>query len=157
MSSIKGIAFKKNSGKNLRIGIVKAHWNSAVTDNLLAGCVESLLKSGVKRKNIFVVEVPGSFELPLGAKHLIKTKKVHVVVAIGCLLKGETKHFDNVADATAHGLMRIMLDTDTPVLFGVLPCLNEQQAIARSTGENNEGIRWGFSAVEMGLLKKKKN
>lgn len=156
MASIKGIQYKKINGKNVRIGIVHARWNNTITDKLLAGCLQSLTDAGVNKKNIFVIDVPGAWELPLGAKQLIKNKKIDVVIALACLLKGETLHFEYVSEVTAHGLMRVMLDTDTPVIFGVLPCLNEKQAIARSTGNNNHGLGWGLTAVEMAALQKTK-
>ena len=99
---------------------------------------------------------PGAFELPLGAQRLIKNKKVDAVVTLGCLYKGETLHFEYATEAPAHGLMRVGLDTGKPVVFGVLPCLNEKQAQARSSGDNNHGYGWGMTAVEMALSGKTK-
>lgn len=156
MASIKGIHYKKINGKNVRIGIVHARWNNTITDQLLAGCLQSLTGAGVSKKNIFIIDVPGAWELPLGAIQLIKNKKVDVVVALACLLKGETLHFDYVSEATAHGLMHVMLDTNTPVIFGVLACQDEKQAIARSTGDNNHGFGWGLTALEMAAVRKTK-
>lgn len=148
----KKIPFPKMNGKNLKIGIVAGRWNENIIESLLEGALTALAECGVNKKNIFVVRVPGAFELPLGAQQLIKRKKVDAVIALGCLYKGETLHFEYVTEATAHGLMRVGLDTGKPVIFGVLPCLNEKQAIARSTGENNHGYGWGLTAVEMAQL-----
>jgi 6,7-dimethyl-8-ribityllumazine synthase len=113
--------------------------------------------SAVKAKNITCIEVPGAYELPFAARHLIKSKKkFDAIVVLGCLIKGETMHFEYIADAVAHGLMELNVDEDIPVVFGVLTCLNEKQAHDRAFGKNNHGISWGHTAVEMGLLKKKK-
>ena len=152
----KGIAFPKLAGKNLKIGIVVARWNAHITENLRSGCEVALAGAGVSKKNVFVQEVSGSFELPVAVQNLLKTKKVDAVVAIGCLIKGETAHFEYLSDATINGLMRVSLDTGKPVVAGVLTCLNEKQAVARSTGDNNHGYGWGMTALEMALLTKKK-
>lgn len=146
------IRFPKMNGKNLKIGIVAARWNAEIVDSLLEGTLKALAECGVSRKNIFITRVPGAFELPLGAQRLIKTKKVQAVVALGCLFKGETMHFEYASEATSYGLMRVGLATGKPVVFGVLPCLNEKQAVARSSGENNHGYGWGMTAVEMALF-----
>ena len=152
----KGIAFPKLAGKNLKIGIVVARWNAHITENLRYGCEVALEGAGVSKKNVFVQEVSGSFELPVAVQNLLKTKKVDAVVAIGCLIKGETAHFEYLSDATINGLMRVSLDTGKPVVAGVLTCLNEKQAVARSTGDNNHGYGWGMTALEIAILTKKK-
>ncbi len=152
----KGITFPKLAGRNLKIGIVVARWNAHITENLRSGCELALAGAGVVKKNIFIVEAPGSFELPCATQHLIKSKKVDAVIAIGCLIKGETMHFEYLSDATINGLMRVGLDTGKPVVAGVLTCLNEKQAVARSTGDNNHGYGWGLTALEMALLTKRK-
>lgn len=150
------IDFAKLQGKKLKIGVVVACWNYEITSSLAVGCLEALQKAGLQRKNVIVCEAPGSFELPLMSQQLFKKHKVDAVVVLGCLIKGETMHFEYIADATAHGLMRVGLDTGKPVVFGILTCLNEKQAKARSTGENNHGYGWGMTAVEMALQIKKK-
>lgn len=147
-------SFSKLNGSGLRIGIVRARWNNEIPTSLLEGCKEALLKTRVKKQNITVIEVPGCFEIPFAAKNLIKSrKKYDAVIALGCLIKGETMHFEYIADAVANGLMELNLNEKAPVIFGVLTCLNEKQALARSRGENNHGIGWGYTAVEMGLFK----
>ncbi len=150
---MKKISFSQMDGSNLRIGIVVARWNSAITKKLLDGCIQALEHSQVKKDNITIVEVPGSFELPFAAKQLANKNDIDVVVCIGLLIKGETVHFEYISEAVSKGIMDINTLADTPVIFGVLTCLTEEQAIARSTGENNHGYGWGKSAVEMGLLK----
>lgn len=146
--------FSKLNGAGLRIGIVRARWNGEITSSLLDGCKQALLETGVKEKNVTVIDVPGCYEVPFAVKTLIKSKrKYDAVIALGCLIKGETMHFEYIAEAVSHGLMELNLNEKTPVVFGVLTCLNEKQALARSRGENNHGIGWGYTAVEMGLLK----
>lgn len=150
----KGIEFKKLDGSNLKIGLVKARWNSAVTDVLFAKCKEALLDSGVKEKNIIVYEVPGSYEVNFGAIKMIKEEKPDAVVCLGCLIKGETMHFEYIAEAVTQGITRLNIETGVPVIFGVLTCLTEEQAARRSSGEKNHGYEWGLSAIEMALLRK---
>lgn len=91
----------------------------------------------------------------MGAKLLAETGKFDAIICVGCLIKGETMHFECIAQASSSGIMGVQLEYATPCLFGVLTVLNKQQAIDRSTGQCNEGLSWGTSAVEMGLLKKK--
>ena len=147
---MKGISFSSNiDGSNKTIGIAVARWNSEVTHALLQSAKQALLDAGVKEDRIIVREVPGSFELPHAAARLAKDPEMDAVIAIGCLIKGETMHFEYIADAVAGGLMRLNIEGDTPVIFGVLTCLTEQQAVDRSSGDNNHGYGWGQSALEM--------
>lgn len=156
----KGISFSKLNAKNLKVGIVISRWNSQIVDGLLEGCQRALTEAGVSKKNIVSLDVPGSFELPFAAQKIIRQmpgqKKVDVVVVLGCLIKGETRHDEYIGLAVNQGIMRVGLDSGVPVVFGVLTCETEKQAIARSTGDNNHGYFWGKTGVEMGLLKKKK-
>ncbi|PIR75524.1 MAG: 6,7-dimethyl-8-ribityllumazine synthase [Candidatus Magasanikbacteria bacterium CG_4_9_14_0_2_um_filter_42_11] len=154
---MKEIHFEKIEGKGLKIGIVVARWNSAVTYPLRDACIKALEDAGVETDHVFVQDVPGSYEVVYGAKHLIEQKHVDAVVAIGCLIKGETMHFEYIAEAVSQGLMTLNTDTSVPVIFGVLTCLTEEQATARSKGENNHGYAWGQSAIEMANLKNAKN
>jgi 6,7-dimethyl-8-ribityllumazine synthase len=150
----KGISFGKRDGSKLRIGIVKTEWNETIVENLFLSCRQALLDTGVLEKQITIIDVPGSFELPMGAKILAKKKKFDAIICLGVLIKGDTMHFEYIAEAVSHGLMTVGLESSTPVIFGVLTCLNEEQAIVRATGENNHGYWWGKSAVEMALIKK---
>ena len=109
--------------------------------------------SWVKPSNTFTTYVPGSFELPVTAKLLAASKRVDVIICLGCLIKGDTMHFEYIAEATAQGLMKVSVDSFIPCIFGVLTVLDKDQAIKRSTGDTNEGVHWGKSAVEMGLAR----
>lgn len=146
---MKGISFPAVNGSNVSIGIVRARWNDHITSALYDGARKALHESGVHEDNIVVAEVPGAFELPHAARELAKKHTVDAIIAIGCLVKGETMHFEYIADAVSNGLMRLNTDGDVPVIFGVLTCLTEAQALARSTGKNNHGYGWGLSAVAM--------
>ncbi|OIO19600.1 MAG: 6,7-dimethyl-8-ribityllumazine synthase [Candidatus Magasanikbacteria bacterium CG_4_9_14_0_2_um_filter_41_10] len=151
---MKEISFEKINGSGLKIGVVVARWNSAVTYPLRDACLQALKDAGVEKEHIFVQDVPGSYEVVYGAKHLIEQKHVDAVVAIGCLIKGATMHFEYIAEAVSQGIMKLNTETSVPVIFGVLTCLTEEQAISRSTGDNNHGYAWGQSAIEMASLKK---
>ncbi len=139
-------------GSKLKIGIAVSRWNEAITSLLLQSCRQALLDSGLDEDNIMEQKVPGSYELVFAAKYLIEAKAVDAVVAIGCLIKGETPHFEYLAGAVSKGIMDLNIQCRKPVIFGVLTCLNEEQARTRSSGENNHGYDWGKSAVEMALL-----
>ena len=114
---------------------------------------ESLLSCNVKEANIHRIITPGAFELPVAAKFLAATKKYDAIICLGCLIKGETMHFEYISQATSSGVMQVGLNHSIPCLFGVLTVLSKEQAIKRSTGDTNEGLSWGRSAVEMGLLR----
>eukprot|EP00916_Digyalum_oweni_P010183 GHVL01017070.1.p1 GENE.GHVL01017070.1~~GHVL01017070.1.p1 ORF type:complete len:156 (+),score=32.65 GHVL01017070.1:43-510(+) len=130
--------------------IIKANWNKKITKSLKEGVMESLKKNNIK--NIINVESPGAYELPM-ISQLYAHAGADVIIAIGCLIKGETRHFEYISDAVSHGLMKVQLESRVPVIFGVLTVLNEKQAIARSSGEDNHGLMWGDAAVEMFRLK----
>jgi len=146
---MKGIKFTKINGQGKKIAIIKARWNSDFTESLKDGAFVTLLQNGVSESDIIIREVPGAFELPFEASKIISTEKPDAVVCLGVLIKGETMHFEYIAEAVAHGIMRLNLTTGTPVIFGVLACLNEAQAKSRSIGDNNHGISWALSALEM--------
>ena len=150
----KGIEFTNIRGENLKISIVVARWNNDVTGVLLDECKKSLLEAGVADEDISINEVPGSFELVYGAAHAIKEYSPDAVIAIGCLVKGETMHFEYIAEAVSNGLAQLNAAGDVPVIFGVLTCLSEEQARERSAGEKSHGRGWALSAIEMGRLSK---
>eukprot|EP00455_Lapot_gusevi_P019037 TRINITY_DN2049_c0_g1_i2.p1 TRINITY_DN2049_c0_g1~~TRINITY_DN2049_c0_g1_i2.p1 ORF type:complete len:163 (+),score=50.03 TRINITY_DN2049_c0_g1_i2:52-540(+) len=152
----KGVEIPQLNGAGLRVGIARTRWNASVIDALVSGCREALGQCQVT--DIVEVVVPGSYELPLAAKHLIESRQVDAVVCIGCLIKGETMHFEYICEAVTQGIMRLNLDTGVPVIFGVLACLNEEQAMARAgltPNGHNHGVDWGQTAVEMALLLEK--
>ena len=136
-----------------RFALVVSRFNSFITDRLLAGAVDALEAAGAGAENITVVHVPGSFEIPLTAKKLAAGGGVDAVVAIGCVLRGETAHFDYVAGEVARGVQLAQLDTGIPVIFCVLTCDTLEQAIDRAgLKSGNKGYDAGLAAVEMANL-----
>lgn len=121
--------------------------------NLVDGAKRALEECNVDPDNIFETSVPGSFELPIAAKFLAMSKSVDAIICAGVLIKGDTMHFEYICDATAKGIMNVGVQTNVPVVFGVLTCLDEDQVIRRSCGDNNHGYDWGKTAVEMALLR----
>lgn len=133
-----------------KIGIVVADWNPEVTEALLAGAQAALLQAGVKKRHIDVTHVPGSFELPLGAQRLAEQKSIDGVIALGCVIQGETPHFDYICQAAAQGIMQVSLVTGKPVAFGVLTTSNHQQAIERAGGKfGNKGEEAAVTVLRM--------
>ena len=142
--------FEFSSAQITKIGIVVSEWNDHITDSLLNGAKESLLEHGVLEKNILVKYVPGSFELPLGAKWMLEETNVNAVICIGCIIQGETRHFDFIAQAVADGIMKVGLEYSTPVIFSVLTCNNMEQAEDRAGGKHgNKGVEGAISALKM--------
>ena len=142
--------FEFSSAKNTRIGIVVSEWNDRITDSLLKGAKECLLDHGVPECNILVERVPGSFELPLGAKWMLEKSNVDAVICIGCIIQGETRHFDFIAQAVADGIMNVGLEFSKPVIFSVLTCNNMEQAEDRAGGKHgNKGVEGAVSALKM--------
>lgn len=137
----------------MRIGIIRTRWNQEHVGNLVAGIRTALKESKVAEENIFETSVPGSFELPLAARFLALSGTVDAIICCGVLIKGDTMHFEFIADAVAKGIMNIGIQTSTPCVFGVLTCLTEEQVKARSSGKSNHGYDWGKTAVEMALLR----
>ena len=132
--------------KGLRFAIVVARFNSGITEKLLAGAQEALTKAGAK--SVQVLWVPGAFELPFAAKKLAKA--FDAIVALGAVIRGETPHFDFVAGAAAQGVQQVMLETGTPVAFGVLTTNTLAEAEARAGGaQGNKGYDAAMTAIEM--------
>ena len=138
-------------GKSFCIAIVVSEWNDSITNNLLKGAFSVLEGAGVKKKNIVVKFVPGSYELALGAQSLLKSiKKLDAIICLGSIIQGETKHFDFICNAAAQGIMNVGLSFNKPVIFGVLTDNNMQQAIDRSGGKlGNKGNEAAVSALKM--------
>ncbi len=142
--------------KKVRIGIVVSEWNREVTNALKEGAVTMLRKMEVKEKNIVVEMVPGSFELPLGAQFMAAQKDIDAVIALGCVIQGETRHFDFICDAVAHGIMDVGLTFNMPVAFGVLTTENQKQAMERAGGKlGNKGAEAAETVLKMLLLQTK--
>lgn len=143
-------SFTFKSGKKYNIGIVVSEWNPEVTDSLCHGATELLINQGIPKKNIIIKKVPGSYELPLGAQLLIEEKEVDAVICLGCVIQGETRHFEFICHAVSQNILRLNLDYKTPVIFGVLTTDTMEQALARSGGKHgNKGIEAAVAALKM--------
>jgi 6,7-dimethyl-8-ribityllumazine synthase len=140
----------------LRFGIVVSQFNSFITDRLLAGALDALERAGAGEKQIEIVRVPGSFEIPLVAKKLAATGRFDSIICIGCILRGETSHFDYVASETARGIQLAQLDSGVPMAFCVLTCDTLEQAINRAgLKSGNKGYESALGAIEMARLAQK--
>lgn len=149
-----GIAHQ-DANHSLKIGIAVSEWNQEITANLAEGAIETIKKYGYNDDDIIVRSVPGSFELPLAAAYLIKNHKCDAVVCLGCVIQGDTKHFDYVCSGVTQGIMNVNLEFKTPVAFGLLTTNNQQQAIDRAGGRlGNKGIEAAAAALKMLALKK---
>ena len=144
------------SATGLRFGIVVSRFNSFITERLLAAAVDALERAGATGKDVDVAHVPGSFELPLAAKKMAATGKYDALIAIGCVLRGETTHYDYVSSETARGLQLAQMDTGLPIVFCVLTCDTLEQAIDRAGLKGgNKGFEAGLAAIEMAQLSRK--
>jgi len=133
-----------------RYAVVVARFNPDVTEGLLAGARATLAAAGVSDDRITIVRVPGAFEIPLAARALAATGRFDAVICLGCLIKGDTMHFEYIAEAAAHGIAAAAASTGIPVTFGVLTTLTDEQAIVRSQpGSENKGREATLAAVEM--------
>jgi 6,7-dimethyl-8-ribityllumazine synthase len=142
--------------KDARIGIIVSEWNNEITEALFNGCEKSLKKAGAKNKNLYRLNVPGSFELPSAAKLLVESKKMDAVICLGSIIKGETRHDEFISQAVAKGIMDLNLRYNLPFIFGVLTTENMDQAIDRAGGKHgNKGVEAAFTAIKMIGLKKK--
>jgi len=140
----------------LRFGVVVSQFNNFITDRLLAGALNALERGGADEKQIQVVHVPGSFELPLAAKKMASSGNFDSIICIGCVLRGETSHYDVVVSETARGIQLAQLDTGVPLIFCVLTCDTLEQAIDRAGLKGgNKGYEAGLGAIEMGHLMRK--
>jgi 6,7-dimethyl-8-ribityllumazine synthase len=138
-----------------RFGIVVSEWNDHVTNGLYSGAEAALLDCGALAENIIRWDVPGSFELIYGAKRMIDTQNVDVVIAIGCVIKGETMHFEFVCEGVTQGIKDLNLTGDVPVIFCLLTDNNEQQSIDRSGGKHgNKGTEAAIAAIKMAELRR---
>ena len=144
------------SANDMRFGIVVSEWNDHITGNLLKGAHQTLLDNGAKEDASIVEWVPGSFELPLGAKMMLSLNNVDAEICLGNVIRGETSHFDYVCQGTAMGIKDVSLEYGKPVIFGVLTDDNEQQSIDRSGGKHgNKGDEAAVAAIKMVALRKR--
>lgn len=143
------------NAKDFRFGIVVSEWNNQITDNLLDGALETLMEHGAVSENITTWHVPGSYELIYGSKKM-QEHIVDAVIAIGCVIQGETKHFDFVCEAVSQGIKDLNVMHDTPVIFCVLTDNEIQQSIDRSGGKHgNKGVEAAVAAIKMAVLRQK--
>ncbi len=140
--------------KKTKIAIVVSSFNQEVTGGLLNGALKELQQNGIGEKSVKVIHTPGAFEIPLIAKKLCRSKKYDAVVCLGAVIKGETAHFEYISYAVTRGIMQLNLDYDIPVIFGVLTCYTDEQAVKRSSDdENNKGAEAAKAALEMIRMK----
>ena len=141
-------------GSSLKIGIVVSEWNEEVTAALLEGAKQTLEKYGVSKDNIPVLVVPGSFELPYGARFLADNHTPDAVICLGCVIQGDTRHFDYICQGVTHGITELNLDYNLPFIFGVLTTDTLQQALDRAGGKHgNKGDEAAVTALKMATLR----
>jgi len=152
-SKDKNLSSKTKSDKGLAdkaIGIVWSRWNEEITTSLKSACISTLSENGLSTDNLYVIEVPGAFELPFGAKLLLGQKKLDAVICIGCVIKGETKHDEYINSTVAQTIAMLGLSSGKPVIYGVLTPNTKQQALDRAGGQyGNKGVEAAITAIEM--------
>lgn len=149
--NLSDVRIAKSSGFNqLKFAIVVSEWNDQVTESLYDGAHKTLVEAGVKRDNIERTNVPGSFELSLGAQWMAEKDEIDAVICLGCVIQGETKHFDFICDAVANGITNVGLKYNKPVIFGVLTTDTMKQALDRAGGKHgNKGDEAAATALGM--------
>jgi len=141
--------------KPYKFGIVVSEWNYEITNALKEGALKTLLSNGAEEENIIVKWVPGSFELTLGAQYMTEMTDVDAVICLGCVIQGETRHFDFICDAVAKGITNLNIKYNKPYIFGVLTPNDQQQAADRAGGKHgNKGDEAAVTAIKMLALKK---
>ncbi|MBO8205372.1 6,7-dimethyl-8-ribityllumazine synthase [Prochlorococcus marinus] len=149
------------NASTLKVGIVIARFNDLITNKILSGCLDCLKRHGLdtseSSNQVDIVWVPGSFELPIAAKTLLKKKSYDVVIALGAVIRGETSHYDVVISEASKGIAQVSNENNVPIIFGVLTTDTMQQALERAGIKNNLGWNYGLQAIEMGSLIQKLN
>jgi 6,7-dimethyl-8-ribityllumazine synthase len=137
--------------KNTKIGIVVSDWNNPITDALKEGALAVLKEAGIAENKVIIYAVPGSFELPFGVTMLLDNDDaIDAVICLGCVIQGETRHFEFISQAVANGIMRVSLDYRVPVIFGVLTCDTMEQAQERAGGKHgNKGVEAAYTCLKM--------
>ena len=159
IANVKGLAPKTVQPIDGHVVIVRTRWNESIINALTSGAVAKITECGGTSE---IVEVPGAYEVVYAAKRMIEMKqrkgeKIDAVICIGCLIKGETMHFEYICEAVTQGIMQLNVEGDVPVIFGVLACMSEDQALARAgliEGHHNHGPEWGQSALEMAAIRR---
>jgi 6,7-dimethyl-8-ribityllumazine synthase len=143
------------SAKKMIFGIVVSDWNSEITHALLDGAYKTLIEHGAKEDSILVKHVPGSFELTLGAQFMAEYGDLDAVICLGCVIQGETRHFDFICQSVTHGITELNMNYNIPFVFGLLTTNNMDQAIDRAGGKHgNKGIEAAITAIKMAALQK---
>ena len=149
------------NASTLKVGIVIARFNDLITNKILSGCLDCLTRHGLDTSELSnqvdIVWVPGSFELPIAAKTLMKKKSYDVVIALGAVIRGETSHYDVVISEASKGISQVSNENNVPIIFGVLTTDTMQQALERAGIKNNLGWNYALQAIEMGSLIKNLN
>ena len=149
------------NASTLKVGIVIARLNDLITNKILSGCLDCLKRHGLDTSELSnqvdIVWVPGSFELPIAAKTLMKQKSYDVVIALGAVIRGETSHYDVVISEASKGISQVSNENNVPIIFGVLTTDTMQQALERAGIKNNLGWNYALQAIEMGSLIKNLN
>ena len=144
------------SAEGMRFAVVAARWNAVITDRLLDGALDALLRSGAKRADIQIVRVPGAWEVPAAARSIAEQKKVDAIVTLGCLIRGETAHYEAIYNEVSRGIGQSQQETGIPHGFGVLTCESLEQALNRAgIKAGNKGFEAAAAAIEMVSLKRK--
>ena len=134
-------------------GIVVSEWNNEITDTLAQGAVDTLLNHGVAEEDIYLKRVPGTFELSLGAQFMAEYTDTDAIICIGCVIRGETPHFDYICQGVTQGITSVNLEYNLPVIFGVLTTDNLEQAQERAGGKHgNKGVEAAITAIKMAIL-----
>ncbi|HBG7071924.1 6,7-dimethyl-8-ribityllumazine synthase [Clostridioides difficile] len=140
-------------GKDLKIGIINSRFNEFITSKLLSGAEDCLLRHDVSPENIEIVWVPGAFEIPLVAQKMAKSGKYDAIICLGCVIRGATSHYDYVCSEVSKGIAKVSLDSELPVIFGIVTTENIEQAIERAgTKVGNKGYDCAMNALEMANL-----
>ena len=148
LSALNGGSLQDINSK--KFGIVVSEWNNEITHALMSGAIETLLKHGAKKENIIIKNVPGSFELTLGAQTLAQIQNIDAILCLGCVIQGETPHFDFICNAVAQGITTLNIKFHKPIVFGVLTTQTLQQAIDRSGGKHgNKGDEAAMTGIKM--------
>ena len=149
------------NASTLKVGIVIARFNDLITNKILSGCLDCLKRHGLDTSELSnqvdIVWVPGSFELPIAAKTLMKKKSYDVLIALGAVIRGETSHYDVVISEASKGISQVSYENNVPIIFGVLTTDTMQQALERAGIKNNLGWNYALQAIEMGSLIKNLN
>lgn len=157
-SSLKNLSSYSNKNvidiSRKRFALVVSEWNEEITEALYHGAYQTLVEHGAQESNIISQTVPGSYELSLGAQWLAERSDIDAVICLGCVIQGETRHFDFICDAVAHGITQVSLKYNKPIIFGVLTPDTQQQALDRAGGKHgNKGDEAAITAIKMLGLK----